>query len=146
MLENLPNRPVALALRALALPRGRTVAAPDDALAAEVARLALADPATRERLTHSVHVPSPDRSGLGALEDAAAAVAAAAPLVARVKKAARAGSLPRGPEAAQLEAAVAASILTQSEADRVLHARHLQREAIQVDSFGPEAYRARCGA
>ncbi len=146
VLENLPNRPVAWALRALTLPRGRTVAAPNDALAAEVAHLSLTDTATRERLTHSVHVPSPERSGLGALEDAAAAVAAAAPLVAKVKKATRAGSLPRGPEAAQLEAAVAAELLTQGEADRILHARHLQREAIQVDSFGPEAYRARCGA
>ena len=146
VLDNLPNRLVATALRVLALPRGRTVAAPDDALAAEVARLALTDADTRERLTHSVHVPAPERSGLGAIEDAAAAIGAVAPLLARVKAAVRSGQLQRTAEPKLLSTAVEAGVLTEGEADSVRHARHLQREAVQVDSFGPEAYRARCGA
>lgn len=58
-----------------------------------------------------------------------------------LKKAARKGDIPRGPLEAQLEAAVAATILTAEEAEDVRIAERLREDAIQVDSFSLEAYR-----
>lgn len=146
VLDNLDSRWLARGLRLLMFPLGRRTSPPSDKLEQQMARLALTNEAVRNDLTHSVHMPKPGRGGLGDLEHGREVVLAVRPLRKRLTTALRAGDLPRGNEAQLTEAALTKGLITQEEALMIEEARRLQEDLVQVDTFGPEAYRARCGA
>lgn len=54
--RQLPYRPLARLLQAIAFPNGKPYASPDERLAHEVAAILLTDNPTRERLTHGIYV------------------------------------------------------------------------------------------
>jgi acyl-CoA dehydrogenase len=145
VLRNLPNRPAAWLLRALTFPFGVRARRADDAtLAAVVA--AARQPEVRDALTASVVLPDDDRTGLGRLEAALAAVRAAEPAAAKLKAARRGRTLERRDGESWTAAAQRQGVLTADEVSLLDTAERARDDAIQVDAFDAAAYRARCGA
>ncbi len=138
VLENLPNRAAAVALRVVIFPLGRKGSPPSDALGAKVAQALLDDREERIRLTRDIYIPTPDDPGLGRLELALDKVMAAAPAMHAVKAAVRAGKLPREPEGTLLERAVQAAVIDEAALKRIREAERARDDAIQVDEFDPE--------
>ena len=85
-LRNFPNRPVALLLRMLSFPLGRTYSAPSDALGHEVANLLMESPSVRSRLCADVYVSSSAEDPVGQLALALQAVTAAEPAMRKQKR------------------------------------------------------------
>ncbi len=114
ILNNLPNRFVAVLLRVMILPLGVAARGPSDAVVHRCAQLVLEPSAARERLTPDIYHADDDR-GPARLEHAFRLVTEAEPLVKRLRAArlhdwrvaAKNGVL-TAKEAAQLEAAQAA--------------------------------------
>ena len=145
VLRNLPNRPAAWLLRALALPFGvRAKPAKDELLERVV--LAVAIPEVRDELTASVVLPAADQPGLGTLESALQAVRAAVPAQKKLGQARRAGRLDRQEGESAWDAGVRLGVLDEVEAELVRVAEVAREDAIQVDAYDAQAYRARCGA
>jgi acyl-CoA dehydrogenase len=140
VLRNLPARPAAWALRPLVLPLGAHLGGPSDALGAEVARLLLDDPDTRQRLTRDVYVPAPDEPGLGRLESALEKARAALAIEVRIRAAVRAGRLDHAPGERLADLALEAGVIDAEERKRLHHADEARDEVIQVDAFPPEAF------
>ena len=133
VLDNLPNRPAAWLLRALVFPFGQRQKRPSDASASRLARALVEGGALRAALSPLVFVPPADRPGLGQLESALQAVLAARPAQEKLKRAQREGKIPRTDP--DLEAAVLAGVLTETECALLTRAEAARAEAIAVDSF-----------
>jgi len=146
VMHNLPHRWAARALRAIVFPLGRPFPPPRDRTTLELARLVMEDGDVRDRLTADVFLPEGEEHGLARLDAGRSALLAAAEARSKLKKAVRAGELPRREESELLELAVEKDVLTKSEREAVRRALELQEELVQVDAFGPEEYLARCGA
>lgn len=146
VLDNLPAQTLGRVLRLWIFPMGRIIKGPTDALGQELAHLALYNEQVRNDLTHSTHIPAPDRAGLGALEEGRRVLQEIAPLRKRITLAMRSGFLPKGSEASMIQSALDQKLINASEAQQLTQARTLQVDLIGVDSFDPEAYASRCGA
>jgi acyl-CoA dehydrogenase len=108
---------------------------PSDTLGARVAAVLRRPGEQRERLTSDVFVPADPEQALGRLERAFILLAEAAPILDRIVKASRAGQLPTGSPESLLDAALAAGLIRNDEAERVREAAAAREDAIQVDSF-----------
>lgn len=146
VMRNLPNRYAANVLRMVAFPLGRHVHAPSDRLGARIVRGVLEDPDLRDRLTTGIYLPPRDRPGLGALDRGYDLLRAAADPRAKLKVAIRDGRLPRAKEAELLDQALRDGVLNQEEADAVRTLLEAREDLIQVDSYDPATYLARCKA
>ena len=135
LLDNLPNRPVALLTRLKLFPPYGRHRGPSDRLTAEVARAILDGSQAREHLTTGIYVPEATELGLGALEEALAKVVRAQPVRKKLREATKAGILQPGHELDRLDAAVTAKVLSAEEAELLRAASEARDEAIQVDSF-----------
>jgi acyl-CoA dehydrogenase len=140
VLRNLPARPVAWLLRALALPLGRLESGPSDELGAQVARALLDDASFRERLTAGIFRPPPDEVGLGRLEDALAKAVEALAVEAKLRAAVREGRLERAPGDALAQAGRASGVITEAEFRALAVADAARDEVIRVDSFDRDEY------
>lgn len=114
---------------------------PSDSIIQNVAAVLKSPGAQRDRLTDGMYISTSADRPTGRMDRAMLASIKAERAATLLKKAARKGDIPRGPLEAQLEAAVAATILTAEEAEDVRIAERLREDAIQVDSFSLEAYR-----
>jgi len=94
----------------------------------------------RDRLTDGIYVSTLEGRPTHRLDHAMEASLLAEPTAARLKKASRARTIPRGPLEAQLSAAVEADIISPKEAELVRTAESLRSDAIMVDSFTREEY------
>ncbi len=113
---------------------------PPDDLGSQVA-LALQEPGElRDRLTSSVFRPTDVDTALGRLEHAFRLAWDAEGVVRKLKKAIRAGRLPRRPPLELVSEAVELEILTAPEAELLKAAEEARDDAIQVDSFTLEEY------
>jgi acyl-CoA dehydrogenase len=139
VLDNLPQRPVAWALRPLAFPLGRRWRGPDDALGAAVARELLDDREARQALTRDVYVPAPDEPGLGRLEAALDRAVEALAVEAKIRGAVRAGQIDRAPGDELADRALAAGVITREERTRIRLADEARDEAIRVDAWDADA-------
>ncbi len=142
ILENLPNRPVAWALRPLVFPLGARHRPPSDKLGGAVARGLLDDRHTCMTLTRDFYVPPPHELGLGRLDEALDHALAALAVEAKIRDALREGRLDKAPGDVLLDQAVEAGIITGDERQQVLDADVIRDEVIQVDSFDPETFRS----
>ncbi len=143
VLDNLPNRPAAWALRVAVFPFGPRWKAPSDSLGSKVAKSLLDDRETRARLTGDIFIPSKEHHGLGRLEDAYEKALAARSLERKLRDALKSGHLPK-PEKngdGALSAAVEKGVLTAAEAELVKAAVAARLDVIQVDSFDAETFR-----
>jgi len=142
ILDNLPNRFAARALRWVVFPLGARYRPPSDALGAQVARALLEDREERLRLTRDIYVPPPHEPGLGRLEAALDKVVEALAVEAKIRDALRAGRIDRAPGDALVELAREAAVITEEDCQRIRAADAARDEAIQVDAFDPDEYRA----
>ena len=140
VLDNLPSRPAAWALRPLVFPLGRRLRPPDDALGSAVARVLLEQPEVRDALTRDIYRPPHEEPGLGRLEAALAQALAAAAAEKKLQDAVHAGRLESAPRGELAARALEAGILTTDEVARIRDAEQARDDAIEVDSFTPEEY------
>ena len=135
LLENLPNRFVAVVLRFVVFPYGREFEQPRDAIGHAVVNTLLEPGPARERLTAGVFIPKTEEEPVGALEVALRAVIAAEPVDAKMRAATKAGAL-TGRFADELaEQAVAKGVITAVESRLLDRAHELRRKVIMVDDF-----------
>ncbi|NKB55977.1 MAG: acyl-CoA dehydrogenase [Alphaproteobacteria bacterium] len=139
---NLPNRPAAALTRTLTFPLGLRYAPPSDRLGALVAQSLLDGGAARVRLTPDVYIPASQEEGLGRLEATLDKVVRAQSVRKKVRDAARSGSVEGATEDAWAADAVAKGMISEEELTVLTAATTARRDAIQVDSFDPESYRA----
>ena len=140
VLDNLPNRPAAWALRPLVFPTGRRRRPPTDAQGAAVARALLDDSESREALTRDIYRPSAEEPGLGRLEAALAKAVAALAVEAKIREAVRSGELDHAPGTDLADRALEAGVIDAEQHKRLLEATEARDEVIQVDAFDPKEY------
>jgi acyl-CoA dehydrogenase len=133
VLQNLPNRPVAWMLRLIAFPWGRRRRPPGDSLAHRVASLILSPSDTRERLTLGIHINHATGDATGRMENAFAAAVQRDAIEEKIRKAGHVGRK----ALSDLPELVRAGAITQAEADSLVTANAIVREAIDVDDFDP---------
>ena len=145
VLDNLPNRMAAVALRPLVFPLGARYRPVNDKLGAAVARELLEDREARLALTADIYIPPRDEPGLGRLETALDHAVAALGVETKIRDAVRAGLLDRAAGDVLLQQAVQAGVITTAERQQVIDADEVRDEVIQVDSFAADAFpRLRC--
>jgi acyl-CoA dehydrogenase len=136
-LRNLPNRPVAAALRALIFPRGRQYFAPSDEIGQEIVALITHPTETRERLSCGVYAADEPGSPLGQLQRALERAEALVPLEQRLRDAVKSGLVKEEHPLEQIESAERQGILNASEADQLRRYDALVMEITGVDDFDP---------
>jgi acyl-CoA dehydrogenase len=141
-LDNFPLRAAAWLARPIVLPPCSGLRAPADRLGAAAARAVLDGGPARDAVTADIYRPETDEIGLGQLERALTAVLAAREPERKHKDALRSKLLAREPAGTLRERAVQAGVLTSDEHAALERAERERWEAVQVDSFAPDAYRA----
>jgi acyl-CoA dehydrogenase len=96
-----------------------------------------------ERLMEHVFLPQDSERGLGRLLHAWRLVAAAEPVLGKIRAAQKQKKLPRGRPQELLEQAVSAKLISEEEAEQVRAAEAARLAAIQVDEFTPDEYHRR---
>lgn len=144
-LANLPNRPVALALRAITLPLGRHWHKPGDELTRKLARAISTDTPLRSKLIAPIYtetVAGGQENPVARYNELLRQYGRADPIYRKVAKAAAKGELPMEvlhPEQ-QFEAALAAGILTEEEAGFMRHYEADVLDMLMVDDFPFDAF------
>jgi len=137
LLRNLPNRPVAFALRMLIFPRGRTFSAPSDALGRQLAEAIINPTATRDRLASCAYLEQEPSNHLALLQEALLLADRVRPLERRVFDARRAGDIEADDTPGQIDEAERKGILTADEAAAVREFDAKQMALTGVDDFDP---------
>ena len=149
VLRNLPNQPLAIALRLITLPLGRWAARPSDRLDGEVAALMTRPGPARDRLTAHCHLPTDDQDPMAALEAALLATASAVPLQKKLRDFERSGRLAGNPIANVRDlgdAVYAAGGITAEEYEALRNYAELTDRVIAVDDFPRELSNAEARA
>jgi acyl-CoA dehydrogenase len=142
VIQNLPNRLVALVGYLLTFPHGMRYALPDDHLTDKVVD-ALLDPTNgvREKLAGDIYVPEATEDGIGKLEATLAKVRLATPIKKKLMTALKDGTLKKAPPVALAEAALKAGIINAKEHKLLANAAAAQDDFVQVDYYSPEDYK-----
>ena len=138
--NNLPVRSMAFIGRALSFPFGKPYRRPNDRLSQQLADILMQPGALRDRLTEGVYIPDDDKDPVAQLDDALLKAARAEPALRKLRVAMRDGSLARGDPEASVDAAVAASVISEVEANAIRAAILARKVVIQVDAFAPEYF------
>jgi acyl-CoA dehydrogenase len=145
-LRNLPNRWVALGLRALVFPRGRLYSAPADELGRSIVELITRPTETRERLCLGIYAADEPGCPLGRLQVALEKAEALVPLDQRLRDAVRNGLVRDEHPLKQIEAAERQGILNAAEAEQLRRFDALVMELVGVDDFDAEDIGRQTGA
>lgn len=138
LIQNFPDRALALLMRVIVFPLGRPIAPPPDALGKRVATLLLAPSASRERLTNGMFVLRDENDAVGRLDIALECAIAAEPAEAKVRSAVEAGTI-SGRNAEELRtAALSHGIIDANEAETLAKLERLRRACIMVDDFAAD--------
>ena len=140
VLDNLPNRLAARAVRPLVFPLGARYRPASDATGALVARGLLEEHDARSGITTGIYIPPAGEPGLGRLEAALHEAVAAHRVETKIRDAVRAGQLDKAPGDVLLSAALTAGIVSREEYDQMLRADRVRDEVIQVDAFSAADY------
>jgi len=135
LLQNFPNRAVALWLRLIILPLGLRFKPPGDKLGHQVAELLLSPSAARERLCEGVFVSKNDRDTITRLEDALLKTIKAEPIERRLKKELDGYQPGYQIMDRMLERALKDKIISADEAELIRDAESARWQVIQVDDF-----------
>jgi acyl-CoA dehydrogenase len=136
-LRNLPDRRVAIALRALIFPRGRMYFAPPDELGQRIVALLSRPTETRERLCAGIYTADDPGSPLGALQRALVRAEALLPIEERIRDAIRSGLITEEHPLQAIESAERQGIINSSEAEEMRRQDALVLEITGVDDFDP---------
>lgn len=122
-------------LRFWVMPWGRSTRRPDDELEARIAEQISAPSLQRDLLSEGMYMPQAEDQQLVRLERALAAKMEARAASRKLRAAMRSGLAPGLDPASRIEAAREAGALGQDEAELLLHADALRRDALTVDSW-----------
>jgi acyl-CoA dehydrogenase len=138
-LRNFPNRLLAGTMRALIFPRGRIYSAPGDRLGRQVAALVTAPTQVRERLCQHVYRPLEPGSPMGLLQEALTLAGELDPMLKRLRvEGVKTGRVSALDLPGQIQQALAAGLLSETEAAALREYDRKVMHLIQVDDFAPE--------
>jgi acyl-CoA dehydrogenase len=138
-LRNFPNRFLAGFMRFFIFPRGQTYHAPSDRLSLGIAEQMLHTSMPRDRLTNGVYRTIEPSNPLGMLQEALVLADAAEPLEKRVRvEGVKTGRVTALDMPGQIQQAVAAGILTETDAAMLRDYDRRVMELIHVDDFTTE--------
>jgi acyl-CoA dehydrogenase len=135
LLRNFPNRPVALLLRLLIFPRGRTYSSPADALGLKIVEAMINPTPTRTRLAGCAYLTDEPTNHLAQLQKALEAADDIRPLERRVFDARRRGDIKADDTPGQIDEAEKIGVLTSEEADTIRRFDALVMDLTGVDDF-----------
>ena len=139
-LRNFPNRWLAGVMRLLIFPRGRIYSAPDDRLGRKVAALVSAPTDTRERLCEYTYRRLEPGNPLGLLQEALLLAVALEPLEKRIRvEGVKTGRVTALDLPGRIQQALAAGIVSQTEAAALRDYDRKVMDLIHVDDFDPQA-------
>jgi acyl-CoA dehydrogenase len=119
----------------LIFPTGLPFYKPTDALEHKVSQLIQRPSEARDRLTQGVYLTNKQTERVAQLEQALAAVVEAAPIEKTLRQAKRAGQLQAIDDEDLLEEAISLGILNRNDQEKLLQARQLRNQVIQVNAF-----------
>ena len=137
LFRNLPNRPVAWALRLLIFPRGRTFSAPSDELGRQLAEAIINPTPTRDRLASCAYLKREPSNHLARLQEALERAIEVKPLERRVFDARRNGEISSSDTPGMIDEAEAKGILSADEAAAVREFDSIVMDLTGVDDFDP---------
>jgi acyl-CoA dehydrogenase len=135
LLRNFPNRTVALMLRVLIFPRGRTYSSPSDALGLQIVESIINPTPTRQRLAGCAYLTSEPSNHLAMLQEALEMAEDVKPLERRVFDAHRRGEIKSDDTPGQIDEAERIGILTAEEAETVRRFDARVMDLTGVDDF-----------
>jgi acyl-CoA dehydrogenase len=137
-LRNFPNRALAGMMRALIFTRGRVYSAPDDRLGHRVAALVTAPCEARERLCHYIYWTLEPANPLGLLQEALLLAVQLEPLEKRIRvEGVKTGKVTALDLPGRIQQALAAGIVSETEAAALREYDRKVMELIHVDDFDP---------
>jgi acyl-CoA dehydrogenase len=137
LLRNFPNRLVALFLRVMIFPRGRTFSAPSDDLGRKIVDKVINPTPTRNRLAACAYLTDEPGNQLALLQAALEMADDIKPLERRVFDAKRRGEITVDDTPGQIDAAERLGVLTSEEAQRIRDFDAKVMELTGVDDFDP---------
>jgi acyl-CoA dehydrogenase len=138
-LRNFPNRFIAAVMRMFIFPRGQTYHAPSDPLAHKLADAVLRPTATRERLTNGVYRTLEPTNALGLLQEVLQLAETAESYEKRIRvEGVKTGKVTALDLPGQIQQAVAAGILSETEAAFLRDYDRRVMEIVHVDDFTTE--------
>ena len=136
--RNFPNRFLGGVLRALILPRGRAYSAPGDRLGRKVAARVTAPTASRERLCQYMYWTLEPTNPFGLLQEALLMTETVEPLEKRIRvEGVKTGRITALDLPGQIQQAVTAGIITETEAATLREYDRKVMDLINVDDFAP---------
>jgi acyl-CoA dehydrogenase len=139
-LRNFPNRFLAGVMRLLIFPRGRIYSAPGDRLGRKVAALVSAPTEARERLCEYTYRRLEPGNALGLLQEALLLAVALEPLEKRIRvEGVKTGRVTALDLPGRIQQALAAGIVSETEAAALRDYDRKVMDLIHVDDFDPQA-------
>ena len=139
-LRNFPNRALSGVMRALIFPRGRIYSAPGDRLGRHVAALVTSPTDSRERLCQYIYWRLEPGNPLGLLQEALLLAVELEPLEKRIRvEGVKSGRITALDLPGRIQQALAAGIVSQTEAAALREYDRKVMELINVDDFDPHA-------
>jgi acyl-CoA dehydrogenase len=139
LLRNLPNRWVAMVLRVLVFPRGRSYSSPSDELGQQIVELMINPTETRERLADVAYKVREPGNPLGLLQEALEMAEQVKSLERKVFDARRAGEISATDTPGQIDEAESKGILSAEEAQQIRDFDAKVMNLVNVDDFDPKA-------
>jgi acyl-CoA dehydrogenase len=137
-LRNFPSKLLAGAMRALIFPRGRAYSAPDDRLAHKLAGLVINPTEVRERLCQYIYWTLEPANPLGLLQEALLLAVQLEPLEKRIRvEGVKTGKITALDAPGRIQQALAAGIVSETEAAALREYDRKVMELIHVDDFDP---------
>ena len=135
MIQNFPNRPAALKLKAMVFPLGARFKRPADSLDIQVAKLFSTDSEIRRRFIGGLFLADSDTNIIGKLNVLLQQADIMDILNNELQEAVRSGRLPDRPGPERINAAAQAGIISRDEADKLLDFEAKVLDIVQVDDF-----------
>ena len=135
ILQNFPNRLVAVKLRFMVFPTGRHLDRPSDQVERDIAALVTHNTETRRRLVAGIYLEPNDNNPLGQLDALLEVADAVEPLQRRLREAVKAGKVAGRTGDERINAALAVGVLEAGEAETLRDYEARVMEVIQVDEF-----------
>ncbi len=139
-LRNFPNRPVAVLLRALIFPRGRTYSSPADELGQQIVDLVITPGETRERLAAQAYRAKVPGSELGLLQETLEMALEVEPIEKKLREMEKEGRIKAEYLPDQVAEAQEAGYLGEEEAAKLLAYHDKAMAIIHVDDFPQDAF------
>ncbi len=139
-LRNFPVRWLAGLMRVLIFPRGLTYSAPGDRLGRQIVDVVMTPSEARDRLTHGVYRTVEPGNPLGLLQEALSLSLVAEPIEKRIRvDGVKTGRVTALDLPSQIQQALAAGIVSETEAAQLRDYDRKVMELIHVDDFDPHA-------